>query len=350
LSDTEKSAPVFRCAELSERGRILDFINQNFDWKLPLVNRPEWFTHYYCGEQLQFVVAERGGRLLAVCGYILANHSDTPDIWASVWVAVKGENGVGLELMNALPALTHARLVACNNIRANTCVLYRFLGWEAARIPHYYRLAPRPCAAAYRLAKPAVPAGADPNVFCPVILPVSGDLVLDRVSTVTRLEGLGLPPTPHTPHKDLWYLTRRYFDFPHLAYDVWSIHEKGRLLAYLVTRTVQSGAHGEIAVLRLVDFIGEDAILPRIGAALDGLLQTAGAEYAECYCAGIPAAVFAAAGFSERKEGDGTIIPNYLTPPLLENTEYYYFTSAPAQFVLFKADGDQDRPNLPAEK
>ena len=45
-------------------------------------------------------------------------------------------------------------------------------------------------------------------------------------------------------------------------------------------------------------------------------------------------------------EGDGCIIPNYLTPPVHENTEYYYFTNKPENFVLFKADGDQDRPNL----
>lgn len=53
-----------------------------------------------------------------------------------------------------------------------------------------------------------------------------------------------------------------------------------------------------------------------------------------------------AAGFTERVEGDGCIIPNYLTPPVHENTEYYYFTNKPENFVLFKADGDQDRPNL----
>ena len=52
------------------------------------------------------------------------------------------------------------------------------------------------------------------------------------------------------------------------------------------------------------------------------------------------------AGFTERVEGDGCIIPNYLTPPVHENTEYYYFTNKPESFVLFKADGDQDRPNL----
>ena len=61
---------------------------------------------------------------------------------------------------------------------------------------------------------------------------------------------------------------------------------------------------------------------------------------------GIPAEIWQAAGFTERVEGDGCVIPNYLTPPLRENTEYYYFTSKPENFVLFKADGDQDRPNL----
>ncbi|MBD8952935.1 MAG: hypothetical protein EGR85_10430, partial [Subdoligranulum sp.] len=103
---------------------------------------------------------------------------------------------------------------------------------------------------------------------------------------------------------------------------------------------------GCVPVVRLVDFIGEDAVLPRLGGALDAVLNRVGGEYMDCYNAGIPAEVWQAAGFTERLEGDGSVIPNYLTPPLLENTEYYYFTNKPENFVLFKADGDQDRPNL----
>ena len=57
----------------------------------------------------------------------------------------------------------------------------------------------------------------------------------------------------------------------------------------------------------------------------------------------------AATGCSERKEGDANSLPNYRQPPLFENTEYYYFTSDPDRFVLFKADVAQDRPNLPAD-
>lgn len=329
----------FRLALPGEEAQVVDFVNRNFDWKLPLVNRPEYFDFYYHNtESLQFAIAEENGEWLAVAGYILANRAQSPDLWVSVWVAVPGHNGVGLELMDALPRLTGARVVACNNIRPKTMAFYRFLGWHADRVPHYYRLAQQDT---YRLAR----------VQDPTILPAGGDLTLDTVSSVTRLQGLGLPPTSHTPKKDLWYLARRYYGFPHLAYQVYSVCEQGKLLAYLVTRTVDTAPDSadNVRALRIVDFIGKDEVLPRIGGAIDGLIQAAGAEYAECYCWGIPAEIFAQAGFCERKEDSCNIIPNYLTPPLYENTEYYFFTNQPEGFVLFKADGDQDRPNLPAD-
>ena len=334
------SEATFRLARPEEKQRVLDFINANFDWRLPLVNRPEWFRFYYeSGAGLQFAVAEKDGEWLALAGYIRANRHSTPDIWVSVWVARKGHNGVGLELMSALPRLTGARLVACNNIRPQTMPFYQFLGWQTGRVGHYFRLADQ---AEFRLAVPGSNAGR---------LPVSGDLTLEPVHSVTRLQGMGMPPSSHTPTKDVWYMTRRYFNFDYYRYDVWCITEQGKLLAYLVTRTadVRLNDGSPIKVLRMVDFIGEDAVLTRLGVALDQLLAESGAEYLDCYCAGIPAVTMAQAGLSERLEGDGTILPNYLDPPVQENTEYYYFTSQPKDFVLFRADGDQDRPNLPAE-
>ena len=298
MSDT-----TFRLARLGEDAAIIDFINANFDMRLPLLNRPELYHHYYAGRGgvPQFAVAEQDGEYVSAAGYILANTKRRPDIWVSVWVAAKSHNGVGLELMNALPGLLNADVVACNNIRPNTCTFYQFLGWKAERLPHYYRLGRR---RAYYLAKPL-------RYSLP---PVQRDLGLAKIESAADLIPLGMPATPHTPRKDVWYMRRR--------------------------------ETGCAAVVRLVDFIGEDSVLPRIGAALDAILNHAGAEYMDCYNAGIPADVWLAAGFTERVEGDGCIIPNYLTPPVHENTEYYYFTNKPENFVLFKADGDQDRPNL----
>lgn len=322
---------TLRLAHPDEADRLIEFINANFDWKLPLVNLPEYFSFYYqSGEQLQYALAEENGELLAVAGYIRASNREASDIWVSVWVAKKGHNGVGLDLMDALPRLTGASVVACNNIRPKTMAFYRFLGWHADRVPHYYRLSGQHT---YTLAK----------ITDATVLPVSGDLTLEPVNDAAQLFALGLPETPHTPKKDEWYLARRYFAFPHLTYQVYCARQEGKLLAYLVTRVVDSGCG---RVLRIADYIGQDEILPRLGRAIDDLLHAANAEYAECYCAGISAETFAVAGFSERTEQSVNILPNYLTPPLFENTEYYYFTNQPENFVLFKADGDQDRPNL----
>ena len=58
---------------------------------------------------------------------------------------------------------------------------------------------------------------------------------------VFALAALGMPDSPHTPRKDVWYMQRRYFAFPHLTYSVYAAKAGGRLLAYLVCRVVDSG-------------------------------------------------------------------------------------------------------------
>ena len=223
------SAPVLRLAAPDEAKRVVDFVNANFDWRLPLINREEYFNFYYKnGNSLQFALAEEEGVLVAATGYIRASDAPNADVWVSVWVAAKGHNGVGLELMAALPRLTGAQVVACNNIRPKTMAFYRFLGWHADRVGHFYRLAGLP---EYRLAR----------VADPTVLPAGGDLSLEPVEGPEALAALGMPQSPHTPRKDVWYMQRRYFAFPHLTYQVYAAKEQGRLLAYLACRVVDSG-------------------------------------------------------------------------------------------------------------
>ena len=52
------------------------------------------------------------------------------------------------------------------------------------------------------------------------------------------------------------------------------------------------------------------------------------------------------AGFVLRDKDDTNIIPNYLNTLLQQNIDYYFFTTDTDSFVMFKADGDQDRKNL----
>lgn len=342
---------TFRLCTLTtpEKSAVTSFLNANWDGKHPLVHCADFFAYYYADEinnTLQFAFAEENGIPVALAGYIRANQSATPDIWVSIWCAVKGKNGVGLELMAALPTLTHARVMACNNIRPKTMAFYTFLGYTAARLPHFYRLATKK---KYTVAR----------VTHLPVLPASFSSVQNTQKTLVLLDESALlrgymPDASLSPHKDLWYLTRRYFHYPRQSYDVYGITDtdaydkrdaacEARFSALLVTRTVPVDG---VNVLRIVDYIGAPETFAVLGQAIGNLMEIRGAEYADCYCYGVSPQIFAQAGFSERTPKDTNIIPNYLNPPLYENTEYYFFTSHPDGFTMWKADGDQDRPNV----
>ncbi len=326
---------TFRLARADDSAAVRAFVRRHWGAPHPLVEADEFFNYYYRAENgvLRFALCEEDGQLAAIAGYVPASRSENPDVWVSLWVADKAAKGSGLALMDALPRLCGCRTLACNNIRPETRPFYHFLGYETGRVGHFYRLADRP---AYQLA----------TVAEKDIPPVAGDIALRLIPDAEALAACGFtPPQNANPCKDLWYITRRYFAYPHQKYKVYGLVPPGKATpaALLCTRTIPAGG---AAVLRIADFIGPPGLLPGAGASIDALMREVGAEYADLYCAGIPAALLRQAGFAERAGDSPNVIPNYLNPPKRENTEYYYFTSRPEDFTLFKADGDQDRPNI----
>ncbi len=324
----------FRLAREKDRKMILDFVHTHWDVQNPFLDEPVFFSYYFEGEEdcLRFALAEEDGRLVALAGYVPSSCCKKPDIWVSFWLADKNCRGAGLDLMAQMQTLTGCRYMSCNNIRPKTRVFYEFIGFSTGRVEHFYRLAKRE---QYQLAR----------VQKTERLPVSGFMSLHVLSDVMALRNCGFSMPQANPYKDLWHVERRYFRYPNQKYLVYAAKApKGDAspLALLVVRVIQVE---DCCVLRIVDYIGDTQHLPQLGTAIEGLLQEYQAEYIDFYCVGIEPQRLKEAGFTQREEHDTeNIIPNYLDPPLFENTEYYYFTSEQEQFRLCKADGDQDRP------
>ncbi len=324
----------FRLAQAEDRATILNFVHTHWDARDPFLDNEALFSYYFEAEDgsLRFALAEEHGRPVALAGYVPASRSKQPDIWVSFWLADKTCRGAGLELMAQMPVLTGCRHMSCNNIRPKTRVFYEFLGFSTGHVGHFYRLAKREH---YHLAR----------MQNHEILPVLGGLALRLLENEEAFLQSGFVMPKANPYKDAWHIQRRYYQYPGGAYLVYAAEEPTNPMppvALLVVRVIQTE---KSRVLRVVDYIGEENHLEKLGMAIEALMQEQDVEYADFYCAGIGAPVLNKAGFTERCEGDEqNIVPNYLEPPLFQNTEYYYFTSEAEHFRLCKADGDQDRP------
>ena len=320
----------YRLARAEEKEKIVAFMDAYWGSQHPILHREEYFNYYFCtGNEINFAIAVEDEKILAVCGFTPCN-KEGDEIWISLWQAAKKKNGVGLELMSKMLELTGAKRMSCNNIREETQVFYQFLGYETGELHQYYRLGERK---EYHLAK----------LENTIRLPVCDDILYEKLGCFEEIaQNCGFLKGEN-PRKDLWYLKKRFFDFPGYQYELYGMKEDGLITALFALRVNPVGSE---TVLRLVDYWGSAENFEKIGGTIDVLLTQYDAEYCDMYCVGIPLESVKIAGFTLRERDSATVIPNYLNPPVEFNTDYFYFTSEASGFRMFKADGDQDRPNL----
>jgi len=323
------SSETIKRLKLCEKEQIVDFLNEHWGTKHPLVNNETLFNYYYVdGEWINFYCLCDDDGIAAVCGYIKCGEKADSDIWISIWCAKKGKNGLGLALMGKMQELTGANVMSCNNIRQNTMPFYTFLGYHPDGMNHYYRLRDLK---EYRMA--VVNSNNIPECS-------SSQTELVEFADIEDVKKYFDNFDSCKPEKDYWYVDKRYFNYPHYKYKVFGIFKNDICTSLVVFRVNESD---EGKVLRLVDYIGNPADFGDICGHIDGLMEKYDCEFCDCYCYGVDGEK---AGFVLRTSDDENIIPNYLNPLWQKNIDYYFFTSSTENFMMFKADGDQDRINL----
>ena len=115
----------------------------------------------------------------------------------------------------------------------------------------------------------------------------------------------------------------------------------GKVKALLIMREVK---HRESGVLRIVDYIGDHTIFAALYVFFQNMVREHGYEYVDFYEYNFDERALAEAGFRNR-EDDENIVPDYFEPYCQKNVDIWAYFDDP-RTTVFKADGDQDRPNL----
>lgn len=291
------------------------------------------YEHLIDGEVTYVISENTEGKIDAILGYIPYGKKNR-DVMTVMWKANHtGNPTLGLDLFCFLQKNADVRIIASPGSGKKLRGLYAYLGYQFGKMTQWYRLC--------RKEEYQIVTISDRRIPQPIHQQYSYKKYETWDSLTADFSFDKYYKTNPKPLKEDWYFKKRYFDHPIYQYDIYGlIDEKDEVNTLLVFRLTSIG---EACVLRFIDCIGDFENLKNATELVDHLLAQYNAECIDCYETGVPDYCFSEAGWIKTEETEN-VIPNYFAPFIQENIDIHYFSTDP-DVVLFKGDGDQDRPN-----
>ena len=330
-----------------EKDKLLSFLDNHWKKGHSLVVSEELldFQHKNAKDHTyNFIVGENTitGEYDALVGYIPTSQFDEDlqnngDYWGAIWKirddVSNGEiNNVGYYVWKQLFKLPHFQSYAAIGISSIAKRIYEASRMNIGYLSHYYLLNER--FNNFRIAQNVMRSNGS------VRSKNSHDFKMVWLG-VEELKGLQVQPV-YRPFKSIAYLINKYAKHPVYKYCFWGVYNGDNLTSIWVVRKIKINGS---KIIRVVDVLGR--LEGHLYEQLQSILEAENAEYVDLLNYGINKDVFEEMGFSLLDfEGD-LIIPNYFEPFESHNVKIELaFKAKYDEYVAFKGDSDQDRPNI----
>lgn len=334
--------PRIRQALEEDLPRLMQYIDKEWMPGHILSRDSELFRYQHqCGPALNFIISENNvGSINGILGFIPSTVAADSDVWLSMWKVSHGTGNpvLGIELLQYLKAQEH-RTVLCLGVNPQTFGIYRYLGYATGTMNHHFL--PNKAISSFQIGK-------IPSEVAYLERPFkrSSLISLRSVFWTDIPADFFLGAASHAlPRKDIAYFEHRYFKHPMYRYRVHGIYHDDQLATLLVTRVVRVEA---ASALRVVDILGDESLLPWITHAFHDILENEGLEYLDLVSYGLDDEMLQHACLSKVDlNSDQIVIPNFFQPFMQKNIPIHFCVEGKItpNLRLFKADGDQDRPN-----
>jgi hypothetical protein len=308
-----------------------------FDWQYARRDRPGEYA---------ILIARRddNSEIAGMLGYLPTRHFDAAlapanTIWLALW-KVRDDiptGPLGLELLTHLMQHEPHTSIGVIGFQPPVAAIYKALKFDVGELQHY--VLPNPDVSRFELAsfeRPPVRAVPPTEVTAAAV---------DDQTLSSAVRGLDLSErNRRTPQKSVEYFRARFIRHPIYRYRTFVLRRHDRPIALVAMRVA---AHAGRSALRIVDVIGPDDAVPGLAALALDEVRRSRAEYADIHNSGIDRSVFVDAGFSPVDPGGPDVVPNHFEPFERRNAPIRFALKSSEPAVLFKGDGDQDRPNVP---
>lgn len=315
-----------------QKGHILATNRVLMDWQ-----------HGTADSAYDYLIAREGEKVLGVLGFIATRRFDLAlsgenVIWLALWKVAEDVRvaGLGLRMLNALGKLEPHVAIAVNGINPAHPPLYKALRYQVGELQQYFVTSPE-----HRQTLITAPSG-----YSWPVPKGSGDAWEELSEEALRsLEPLSLF-VPSLARKTPVYFLNRFLRHPIYRYRVFLLTGSGGQRALIAARVA---GHNGARVVRLVDFAGDPGCLRESGGGLARLLAESDAEYADFWAYGMSDVWIRPTGMVPVDPSMPLVVPNYFEPFVARTGRILCaaksFGAAASPFMIFRADGDQDRPN-----
>lgn len=325
-----------RFAQESDIPQIMRFIDENWRKNHILARDRRLFEWQYINNnKLNMVIGEdECHSLQAILGFIPYSSNNEKDFSLSLWRAKEGTAFLGIKLLMFLLKEEPHRHMFCNGINVDTSAgIYHRLRIKTGKLKQWYRLEKN---ARFRIAK------VQKKIIPQIVMNAEIDLIPFQDFQSLKQESTSkMFDSDMIPYKSEEYIKKRYFDHPSYNYLVYGIKKNADKADAAIIFRVQECNSSK--VLRIIDFLGDNNLFYYITEQIDEMMKIYEAEYVDIYETGLDDEQLLMAGWLPVGQ-DENIIPNYFAPYEPCNVEINICTTN-ENIVLFKGDGDQDRPN-----
>jgi hypothetical protein len=292
--------------------------------------------------QCNWVIAKGNEGIEGILGFIPSSRydekiGDENFTWLALWKVrnLPKNNLLGLRLLYFLLKMPGVKNVGVSGINPYHTSLYKALDFKVGELNQHYLCNPHKTSAL--ISNPN-------NLNLPI--PSPGVAIFKELNAKkVRCMKLKDNSSNVEPLKTTKYFSSRYFNHPVYQYGVFDIRMNGISHGLLALRIAVAGSS---KVLRVVDFIGDEEILSECGTAFSNLLKQYDCEYVDFWEFGLSPQVLCKCGFQKVSQEGSVIVPNYFEPFSQKTSPIQIavkLVRPESNIRIFRADGDQDRPN-----
>ena len=329
---------IEKCKKIDKES-LVSYIDQFWQKNHILVINQDLFNWQHLNNSFyNFYVFKSENNICGIIGFIPTNQYDTTliknkDYFGAIWsVNKRAPPAAGHFLMKKLISSETPDFIGFVGISEQAKFFYKKWGLDINSLNHYFII--NRSLKKFKILKTKLSENTDLNIK-------ESSFTLIKINNLSQLK----LTHRYKPKKTIRYLINRYQKHPVYKYCFYGIKDKRNTThaIFVIRKQNYMGS----SCLRIIDIYGNVQSIGSLKVQFENLLSLEGAEYIDVLNYGISKEKFNKLGFSKLDLfSDNIIVPNFFHPFIQENREVEFsYMSKYEDFVIFRGDGDQDRPS-----